>query len=327
MDYAIDAPGNYGGDAEERRVWPELKSLFPHYETLWRNVIVRLTERPASMSLRTDLSEEWMRLAEDHYSIFLHLAAANNRAKRCYEELLAFEEVFAHLGSILDLVEDFFFTADWILQGVEPQIAVETPTELAEYLAEWAQSKEGEKYLRRIKDRRRPFPVTFFHERHKKIFLRVVPQHTSLWDMYDALQKEVRKPRNAFTHRALTAKLLLPGDNRVLAPRDPEQHSDWYSVFRLSDQTDIVKRDFCEIGELANNTITQAAATINKLWEALWEDSGAQLVQKLPARPNRYGALKSLVSEDGVFSSTASASGVAVTTSASLIKIWNDGQK
>ena len=95
----------------------------------------------------------------------------------------------------------------------------------------------------------------------------------------------MKKPRNVFIHRALTAK-LVHDDNRILAPRDLERYPDWYSVFQVRDRPDILERDFCEIRGLANTTITQAAATINKLWEALWQDSGAQLVQRLPVRSN-----------------------------------------
>lgn len=329
MDYAIDAPGNYGGDAEERRVWPELKSLFPHYETLWQNVIVRLTERPASMSLRTDLSDEWMRFAEDHYSIFLHLAVANNRAKRCYEELLAFEEVFAHLGSMLDLVEDFFFITASILKGAPPAppSEVQTREALAQHLAKWAETKAADKYRDKVSQSGRSYPVHLLNPPQKSVFLRAAPQHDTLWDEFIQIRDEVRRPRNVFIHRALTAKLLLHGDNRILAPKNPENYLTWKSVAAIADQPEVLKRDFSEVDKLANTTITRAATMINKLSEALWEDSGTQLVQKLPTRSNRYGALKPIISELGSFTSTTPASGVAVTTSASLTKIWNDGHK
>src|SRR5688572_22152400 len=115
MDYAIDAPGNYGGDVEEQRAWPELKSLLPHYETIWKHLIVPLTERPDGLGLRSDLPREWMRFAEDHYSIFLHLAAAVDRAKECREKLLSFEEVFSHLATMVELVDDLIFSADEII--------------------------------------------------------------------------------------------------------------------------------------------------------------------------------------------------------------------
>lgn len=95
------------------------------------------------------------------------------------------------------------------------------------------------------------------------------------------MRRNVKKPRNVFIHRALTAK-LIHDDNRILAPKDPEDYPNWYSVFRVSDQPDIVKRDFWEIGELANITIAEAAATINRLWEALWEDSGAEAGAETP---------------------------------------------
>src|SRR4029434_11286228 len=105
-DFQIMQEGNYGGDAEERKAWGEVAPIFPHYETLWQRLIVPLTERPDGIGLRSDLPKEWMRFAEDHYSIFLHLAAAVDRAKECREKLLSFEEVFSHLATMVELVDD-----------------------------------------------------------------------------------------------------------------------------------------------------------------------------------------------------------------------------
>ncbi len=326
MSYAIDAPGNYGGDAEEQRAWPELKTVFPHYETMWQNLIWHLTERPQSKSLRGDLPEEWARFAEDHYSIFLHLAAADNRAKRCYEELLAFEEVFAHLGSMLDLVEDFFFITASILKGVAPgpPSEVQTREALAQHLVKWAETRTADKYRERVAQTGRSYQVHFLNTPQKSVFLQAAPQHATLWDEFVRIRDEVRTPRNAFIHTALTAKLLLHGDHRILAPRNPKNYLTWKSVAAIADQPEVLERDFCEVGELANTTMKAVATTIDNIWKAIWQDSGTPLVQKLPARA--YEPRKSTVSEHKFFTSN-SASGVAVTTSASLTKIRNDGQK
>ena len=125
LDFAIMQDGNYRGDDEERRAWQELGTLFPHYETMWKNVIVTLTERPRNKSLRSDLSEEWIRFAESHYSIFLHLAPACDRAKVSSTKSSRLKTC-SHTWERCDLVNNLLFTADWILQGVEPQLTVDS---------------------------------------------------------------------------------------------------------------------------------------------------------------------------------------------------------
>jgi len=142
-NFEIMQEGNYGGDAEERRAWPELRPIFPHYETLWRALIVPLTERPQRIGLRSDLPTKWLRFAENHYSICLHLATAMHRAKQCREQSLAFEEVFSHLGTTLDIVEDFLFTCDWIIQGKERPMDVATTEDLVKACTAWVNGDGG----------------------------------------------------------------------------------------------------------------------------------------------------------------------------------------
>ena len=330
MTDGILQEGNYGGDDVEQRAWPELKPLFPHYETLWQNLIFPLTERPNGISLRSDLPKEWMRFAQNHYSIFLHLAAAVGRAKECREKL-AFEEVFSHLATMVDLVDDFIFSADEIIKRRSARVPPEldSPDAFAAYLSHWVKSKDGQGYAKMVRQKGRPFPPSIFNEHLKETFEWLTPNHKSLRTQYRDMRRDVRKPRNVFIHTALTAKLLSHGDNRTLAPIDPERYSDWHSGFERANQPDVIARDFREIGELANTTIKAVAETIDTVWEAIWQDSGTQLVQKLPARSDGDGALKSLGSQDGLFTGAPSTSGVAVTISSQhpLNIIWNDGDK
>lgn len=79
MSYRIMSPYPLGGNPIEKSWWTRISKKFPNYEKIWSHLIVRLTNRPKNIELRSNLSEEWEKLTEQHYSIYLHLVAALDR--------------------------------------------------------------------------------------------------------------------------------------------------------------------------------------------------------------------------------------------------------
>jgi hypothetical protein len=121
----------------------------------------------------------------------------------------------------------------------------------------------------------------FLHEYPKRIFQAVLGTDLkALWKAYIAMQDDVRTPRNKFTHRAVTAKLMV-GNDRLLAPRNPKKYSDWNKIFEVAGRQDIIDQDFAEVGELANTSINTVISTINQVWAVLLRKSGEQLWQQL----------------------------------------------
>jgi hypothetical protein len=259
--------GSFGRDRVEKEWWQRLAQQFPHYETLWANLIVPLSGRPRNQELRTDLPEEWERLAEQHYSIFLHLAAAIERSDQCSRKLLAYEDVYSHLATAFDLVDAFLFTLDWILQGTRPALAPElqNQSEFSERLSEWAKSDRGKRHLEQVEKKGRSFAFDPFRESVKKHFEGVVDTNHVSWSEYHSVAESVKSRRNIFIHEFIPAKLITGVDSRQFAPRGYEVLKEHLCWSKTASSPELINESG-DIQELAVSDIEKVVSIVNKLW-------------------------------------------------------------
>ena len=102
--------------------------------------------------------------------------------------------------------------------------------------------------------------------------------------------------RNMFAHDFVRARLMTPEDGRAWAPRNHEvarQYSHWSAVRVVSDDRELLERDFKDIATLAADGIETVLGMLERLWAALWSSQGALLVGKLPSQASGSGSTSS----------------------------------
>jgi len=104
------------GDRHEREFWPLLSSRFPSYESLWRQLIVPLTQRidpkgagspDTWIRPRPGIPEKYETVSMAHYSVFYFLGRAVKRFKQEETALEYPEDVFFLLDSVGDNFKHF----------------------------------------------------------------------------------------------------------------------------------------------------------------------------------------------------------------------------
>jgi hypothetical protein len=281
----LDSPPN-GGDAVELKYWPRIKVAFPAYEDAWRELIVPLTSRPHSQDLRTDLPAVWESLANNHYSIFLHLAAAHDACDETGRRLMAYEDVYSHLASALDVVEAFLNDILVIESGTDLVFAdLDDPKTLKELLSQWVDSEQFSNYREQVYRKGATFAFNPFGNRPKSVFEKLLTNHKVLWTNFADVSGQVRPTRNIFLHQAVRAK--IEGRNgEILVPKDHKtlnKYSKWSSVHAIRNDATIVSADFVDIKTIVMRDINQTESVLNAIWNDFASRGYAVLKSKLPS--------------------------------------------
>jgi hypothetical protein len=105
------------GDKLERKYFRTVIDLFPNCELFWKKFITPLTNRidvsiidaKRIINERPSADKPFVDLAIVHYSIFLNLVYAKFCIKNRGKQLSYFENFYSHLGTVIDLADDFLF--------------------------------------------------------------------------------------------------------------------------------------------------------------------------------------------------------------------------
>lgn len=114
--YRISSKKGFGGDSVERGLWKKLKKNFPNYEYFRSQLIIPITDAPSVPKLRSDIYGEWIIFAERHWSILVHLGAAQQRARTYGKHWIAFGDVYSHLGTVIDLTKSLLWTIQFFIE-------------------------------------------------------------------------------------------------------------------------------------------------------------------------------------------------------------------
>lgn len=287
MSYRIMSPYPLGGDHIEKSWWPRIRKKFPNYEKIWSHLIVHLTNRPENIELRIDLSEEWEKFAEQHYSIYLHLAAILDRTDNFKNTILAFEEVYSHLATSIDVFESLLVTIKQIINGKKDfnTCKLEDDRAFLDYMEKWFKSKEREDYLKRVKKTRRYVAFNPFQCEIKDLFKEVTgDKNEGLWKEYRSFRDEIRSQRNIFIHEFARAKIIF-NDGRVFIPKDLstlKKYSKWSDTKKLEKTPEKINKEFVDIFKISTKHINKILSLFNKIWGNIWKAQGKNLSKILP---------------------------------------------
>lgn len=296
MNYKIMSAYPLGGDAVEKLWWPRISKEFPNYEKIWSNLIVHLTNRPVDTKLRSDLSEEWESFAQQHYSIYLHLAVAINRNDNLNNTILAFEEIYSHIATSIDIFESFLVTIKWIING-EMNFnfnKLEDKNSFLKSMEDWFESKEREDYLERVRKSGRYFAFNPFKKEIKNIFEKVTSDKDTLWKEYSKFCNEIRPQRNIYIHEFAKAKLIFH-DGRTFIPKDfatLRKYHKWSEIEKIKTNLEIISEDFVDIFEISTRHINEMLSLFNKIWGAIWQAQSRNLCSKLPRKQQEVQKIK-----------------------------------
>lgn len=287
MSYRIMSPYPLGGDPIEKFWWLRISKIFPNYEKIWSHLIVPLTNRPKNIELRIDLSEEWEKFAEQHYSIYLHLAAALDRTDNFKNTILAFEEVYSHLATSIDIFESLLVTIKQIINEKKDlnTFKLENERVFLDHMKNWFKSGGRKYYLKRVKKTRRYIPFNPFQDEIKDLFKEVTGDRDKiLWKEYRKFRNEICSQRNIFTHEFARAKLRFH-DGRVFIPKDLstlKKYPKWSDIEKLKKEPEKINEEFVDIFEISTKHINKILSLFNRIWGNIWKAQGKNLYKILP---------------------------------------------
>ncbi|MFC1587485.1 hypothetical protein ACFL54_04160 [Planctomycetota bacterium] len=299
----IERKDIWGGDSIEKAWWPEIKDKFPYYEKFWSMLVVPLSDRPKSIHLKPGVSEEWELFAEQHYAVFCHIAAAHDRVNELQKKstILAFEEVYSHLASTLDIVEAFFCTIEWLLDGEKASLPIEVSSaeSFSKFLEEWAKTEYAKKLLTSFKNQNKVFAFNPFQKLGKSRFNKLVNNDEKLWKEFANVSQRIRFMRNRFIHDCPKAKIISEAGTRLFPKNEDvfKKYERWSDMRKATTEETSTENEFMEVYEMASNDISNQTKVFNLIWEAILNENGQKLLILLKDESNRIGSSSSSLQE------------------------------
>lgn len=269
---------NNEGDSYEKQSFQLLEKYFPNHEKFWTYYIVPLTKRIESeesellrIRNRENISNDVFEISIFHYSVFMKFCYAyehinSNRAA-------AFDEFYAHLSSVCDLIEEFFLRIYQLI------------CEITDKQIEVIQALSKNKFLKIASE----WYDTSYNEVHKNYFAKgkftpiyLVKGKNILdeyfndnkdWKEYKKYAQVLRTYRNTLIHSCLIGKIHTT-NGQLLVPKK-EKISNYKNLRKILDSVYIAERvkfDFVDMKTQMIEDFETMQKLLDKLWNVVLSD-------------------------------------------------------
>jgi hypothetical protein len=258
------------GDYHEIKSGHLVTDLFPNSENFWKSFITPLTNRidPTvtnhndKIRARLDISTDIVDLSIIHYSVFLNLVYASNCLTT--KHLSYFENFYAHLGSVCDLVEEFATSLYFVtLECEEKETEVLQKLSKTKYLklaGDWYDNHYSSAFTHYLsKGKTAPFKILGRTNILDEYF-----GSEKAWKDYFKLAQQLRTYRNVIVHNTQIGSHITP--QGIFVPKKSRigDYKKWHQVFAV--KQDKFQRDFVERDSQMNQELNDLKRALNNLW-------------------------------------------------------------
>jgi hypothetical protein len=257
------------GDVNEQKYYSVVTDLFPRSEEFWKLFIIPSTNRiefgtsDDPIRSRAGIVPELQELASIHYSIFLNLVYAHD----CFlkKQMAYFENFYAHLSTVLDLVNEFLFQVYFLQlksKNQQPPLFNKIPKEEFLRLAEEWYERKYEKAYQHYFSRGKTTPTklitvdpaldTYFNGKGE-------------WNEFKKFDMSIRTLRNQILHNKQLGHIIhedvyyIPSHNQLL------NYLTWESLSNIDKEK--FKKHFIVRDDQMHSDFDTMKNRLNALWQ------------------------------------------------------------
>ncbi len=264
------------GDEYEQKFGHYLSEKFQNCERFWKVFVVPLTRRmdgyptrpTTNIQFRQSINPKLDDIATAHYSIFINLVYAQLHLEKRMDSSL--EDIYAHLGSVCDLVETVI--EKWYLlllecQGNESLVLSKLSREkFLQMAGEWYDknySNFHKHYLSKGKSPPLKLPS-------RNNLLEEYLGSSRIRKDYKRHSQSIREFRNTVVHDVKIARIIKRGGQTLIPkPTKIQSYKSWRNVATVANNEDKIKKDFAEVYQQSKEDIGTLESLINSLWDRI----------------------------------------------------------
>ncbi len=289
-----DLPNRYNfqndGDSIEKQAENLFKDNFPNIEVFWRMFIVPQTKRidpkytgEERIRKRDGISDDIYEISIFHYSVFSKFCYAYEHIES--NRAASFDEFYAHLGSICDLVEDFFEKIFFIKSEIydfDIEILKSlSKTKFMRIASEWYNENYSKLYDHYL-SKGRYMPIYLIGR--KNIIDEYFSNSKPLKE-YKAFSQKLRTYRNTLIHSSVIGKIHTP-EGLILVPKKERigQYKKLVQVLDSIYSPERLKHDFIDMKTQMKDDYFELQKQLNRLWEYAISDYNKMMYDENNAR-------------------------------------------